>query len=232
MSLNTSEFQGFIEIINSLNITGKNLTDINELLNYLKKVKISDILNMLNISSIDELPDIPGIPIIPEIGGSLTIGDILELISTLNKTKYDNLNKIFTKSDLDQDTITDAFYVSNKTSNDSKSADISSIIGVLLKSTDKKYQTFFEFQSLFANLLISLEKKEVKSQFKMIFFLISYPDHYRFTDEYGKTTYTFLSFVIALQFSLIAYNFNLRMIDEKENKLNILLERQGISKFK
>ena len=232
MSLNTSEFQGFIEIINELNITGKNLTDINELLNYLKNVKISDILNLLNISSIDELPDIPGIPIIPEIGGSLTIGDILELISTLNKTKYESLNKIFTKSDLDQDTITDAFYVSNKTSNDSKSADISSIIGILLKSSDKKYQTFFELQSLFANLLISLEKKEVKSQFKMIFGLNSYPDHYRFTDEYGKTTYTFLSFVIALQFSLIAYNFNLRMIDEKENKLNILLERQGISKFK
>jgi hypothetical protein len=232
MSLNTSEFQGIIEIINALNITGKNFTDINELLNFFKKIRISDILKMLNISSLDELPDIPGIPMIPEIEGSLTIGDIIDLISTLNKTKYENLNKIFKKEDLDQDLITDAFYVSNKTSNDSNSTDISSVLSFLFKSTDKKYQTFFELQSLFANLLISLEKKEVKSHFKMIFGLNSYPDHYRFTDEYGKGTYTFLSFVIALQFSLIAYNFNLRMIDEKENKLNILLERQGISKFK
>ena len=59
----------------------------------------------------------------------------------------------------------------------------------------------------------------------------SYPEHYRFTDYNTYSFYSIVSFMIALQFSIIGYNFNMRMIDEKENKLFILLERQGISKM-
>ena len=58
----------------------------------------------------------------------------------------------------------------------------------------------------------------------------SYPEHY--SNNYSTGIVSFYSFLIALKFSLISYSFNMRMIDEKENKLNILLERQGISKFK
>ena len=83
-----------------------------------------------------------------------------------------------------------------------------------------------------AKLLINFNDKKVDKDFKMSFGFNLYPDHYRYTDSNDIMTCSFISFIIVLQFSLIAYNFNIRMIDEKENKLNILLERQGISKLK
>ena len=89
-----------------------------------------------------------------------------------------------------------------------------------------------KIQSLLSKLLIEINGGEIKSNFKMNFAFNPYPTHYKFTNKYGLYTASFLSFLMCLQFSLIAYNFNMRMIDEKENKLNILLERQGISKFK
>ena len=77
-----------------------------------------------------------------------------------------------------------------------------------------------------------MNKKKFEYNFNMTFGYNPFPEHYEFTSQYDYYTYAFLSFIIALQFSLISYNFNMRMIDEKENKLNILLERKGISKFK
>ena len=95
------------------------------------------------------------------------------------------------------------------------------------------YKTFLEIQSFLSKLLIQVyNNKDISSNFKVKLGLNPYPAHYKFSDDYDYGTYSFLSFMIVLEFSLIAYNFNLRMIDEKENKLNILLERQGISKFK
>ena len=44
----------------------------------------------------------------------------------------------------------------------------------------------------------------------------------------GATTY--LTIAICFQLSMSTYFFNMRMIDEKEKKLTILLERQGVSK--
>ena len=41
-----------------------------------------------------------------------------------------------------------------------------------------------------------------------------------------------IMFVFVLQFSLVNYNINMRMISEKEAKLDILLERQGIGEVK
>ena len=92
----------------------------------------------------------------------------------------------------------------------------------------KREDYFFELQSILSRLLIKNENKIIKENFKMTFGYNPYPEHYKFTDGNNSI----ISFLICLQFSLIAYNFNMRMIDEKENKLNILLERQGISKFK
>ncbi len=217
--VNFTEYDDIIEILNYLNLT--NFTKMNEVIDYLKGVNIKEIMELFNISQI--LPfEFPGI---------FTVGDIIDLIISLNDTNFNNLNKIFNKDDLNQDQITNAFYVNNGTISNS-------YFDIFFNSPKAKYETFFEFQSLFAKLLITLENKskgkenKFDKDFKMTFAINSYPDHYRFIDKYGYGTYSFLSFVIALQFSLIAYNFNLRMIDEKENKLNILLERQGISKFK
>ena len=67
-----------------------------------------------------------------------------------------------------------------------------------------------------AKLLINFNDKKVDKDFKMSFGFNSYPDHYRYTDSNDIMTCSFISFIIVLQFSLIAYNFNIRMIDEKE----------------
>ena len=94
------------------------------------------------------------------------------------------------------------------------------------------YKIFFSLQSLLSKLLIELSPKNNNKQidFKMYLGYNSYPDHYKYEDRSGLIS--FVTLIIALQFSLNGFNFNMRMIDEKENKLNILLERQGISKFK
>ena len=128
---------------------------------------------------------------------------------------------MFSKNDLDQDKITDLFFVNNITHNESNYNNFE----------EKRFKRFWELESFLAKLLLKLNKKEIKSDFKMSLGFNSYPEHYRFSDINTYSTYSMLSFLIVLQFSIIGYNFNMRMIDEKENKLFILLERQGISKF-
>ena len=124
---------------------------------------------------------------------------------------------LFEKDDLSQDTITDPYYVKNNSN----------------FSAFEKFDIFFELQSLISRIIIKLEGKEPKHNFEMNFGFNKYPDTYLFTniDEIILPS-SLISFILALQFSLITYNINMRMIDEKEAKLNILLERQGISKFK
>ena len=127
---------------------------------------------------------------------------------------------LFSNPDLDQDKINDLFYVNKETYNGNK-------------FEDEKFRRFWELQSFLAKLLIYLKNEKINVvDFKMYLGFNPYPNHYRFTDENDYYIYSFLSFIISLQFSLIGYNFNIRMIDEKENKLNVLLERQGISKLK
>ena len=140
-------------------------------------------------------------------------------ISLIERQREFESKLMFYNSDLDQDTMTDLFYVVNETRNESIFA-------------DDRFKIYWELQSFLAKMVIKLNKKEIKNDFKMNIGFNPYPAHFRATDVNGYGFCTFLSFMISLQFSLIAYNFNLRMIDEKENKLNILLERQGISKFK
>ena len=123
---------------------------------------------------------------------------------------------LFSKDELEQDNITNAF-----------------ILNSFQAKNKDKYEIFLELQSLLSKLLIEkYANKDISSNFKVNLGLNPYPAHYKFSDVYDYNVYSFFSFLVALEFSLIAYNFNMRMIDEKENKLNILLERQGISKFK
>ena len=142
--------------------------------------------------------------------------DKYKITLTSRDTNISTLYKFFNRNDLDQNLIIDPFYVKEEYSS---------------KVNLRKYKLFFQLQALFTKLLIKLNGKDIKSDFTMQLGYNPYPDHYRFTDDYGNMSSSFLSFIFVLQFSLIAYNFNLRMIDEKEGKLNLLLERQGISKF-
>ena len=170
--------------------------------------------------------------LIPNINCSTTIKDatnltanIIQIETKKNKFRINlslrNVGMLpfyfFEKGDLDQDKITDAFYINMDHYNEAKLT---------------KFNKFWDLQSLLSKLLIELNGKQIGPNFKMKFGYNPYPDHYPFSNEYDSYVRSFLAFIISLQFSLLAYNFNLRMIDEKENKLNILLERQGISKFK
>ena len=122
---------------------------------------------------------------------------------------------LYKSDDLDQNLIIDPFYVYRK------------------NSSDKflKMDLFFELQSLVSKILIELEgKTNIQKSFKMSFGYNKYPDSYRFVDSSQILSVNLVSFLVTLQFALIAYNINLRMVDEKENKLTNLLERQGISK--
>ena len=89
-------------------------------------------------------------------------------------------------------------------------------------------------ESFIARILIRLKGQNGTDShnFEMSFGYNKYPDSYLISNIKDITwPASFISFILTLQFSLIAYNVNMRMIDEKESKLNILLERQGISKF-
>ena len=128
---------------------------------------------------------------------------------------------LFTKDDLSQDTITDPYYLGNF-GDDS------------IYEQKSKYYIYFQLQSLISRILIKLEgKTELNHNFEMHLGYNKYPDSYLFTDI-DEITFpnSLICFILTLQFSLVVYNINMRMIDEKEAKLNILLERQGISKFK
>ena len=98
-----------------------------------------------------------------------------------------------------------------------------------------EFNVFFELQSFIAKIIIKLEGKDnIKDNFEMQMGYNKYPDSYLFANINDHITVpsSLLSFILTLQFSLIAYNINMRMIDEKESKLNILLERHGITYFK
>ena len=93
------------------------------------------------------------------------------------------------------------------------------------------FTNFYELQSLLAKFLIIKEKGEIDSSKKILFDvgLNKYPPH---TGDYSYSLGAVAGFgiVICLQLSMNTYFFNMRMIDEKEKKLTILLERQGITR--
>ena len=124
---------------------------------------------------------------------------------------------LFVRDELSQDEITDPFYINEKRNN----------------SISHQFNIFFELESLIAKILIRLEgKSEINNHnFEMSLGYNKYPDTYAITNIKDISfPASLISFILTLQFSLIAYNINMRMIDEKELKLDILLERQGISK--
>ena len=97
--------------------------------------------------------------------------------------------------------------------------------------TFKTLEGFFEYLSSLSKLIIELNNKTINQNFKMSFGYNIYPPHS--SDVLDSTLYSSIfSFILVFQFSLITYNFSMRIFDEKEKKLDIFIERQGISKFK
>ena len=215
-------YDKLLEFINStLNENFTTMKDLKEHLDYSdKKQNVSNLDSF--IEAINKHNDIQN-----ESLGIKDKDDLINIARLIIKTEENGLINFFSQKELEQDIITDAFYVNNVTINNS-------IYHNYFCSSETKFRLFFDLQSILSKLLVYLENKELKtnSDIKMTFGINSYPDHYNFSQENDFKTISIISFIISLQFSLIAYNFTLRMIDEKENKLNILLERQGISKFK
>jgi len=98
------------------------------------------------------------------------------------------------------------------------------------------YSVYLELQILITKYLINLKNHSLPKEYIEIKTGInSYPSS-RFYNNEAKDivielVMIFLPLLISFQFSLYTYFFIIRMIDEKEKKLNIFLERQGISKF-
>ena len=151
----------------------------------------------------------------------------LSIRNIVSNDKAKNYYMLFNENDLDENAINDLFFV-GKNNNKTEAIPNSQFF---------KYLSFYQLQLLLSKFIIEHEKNEGNQHaghpdFNMKIGFNSYPEHYSFRRNYTTALVSFYSFLIVLQFSLISYSFNMRMIDEKENKLNILLERQGISKFK
>ena len=95
--------------------------------------------------------------------------------------------------------------------------------------SQSEYTTFLEIQSLFAQFLIQKEKRNKDKEIILNLGQNPYPPHRDSYYPYMGNVVAF-SITVCLQFSMTTYFFNMRLIDEKEKKLTILLERQGISK--
>lgn len=109
-------------------------------------------------------------------------------LTSKNNDLFEDLT-FFNKKDLNQDQITDPFYVSmSKT-----------------PINESNFEVFWELQSLLSKLIIELNGKEIGPNFKMKFGYNPYPEHYSFTESYSYSTYSVLSLLITLQFSLLAY---------------------------
>ena len=132
-------------------------------------------------------------------------------------------NIFFDRNDLDQNVMNDPFYAKSFETYYERDYKIPFQVNM-----------FFELQTLVSKILIRLEAKEKeKHNFEMHFGYNKYPDSYQFTNiDKLFVPHALICFIFVLQFSLANYNINMRMLDEKESKLDIFLERQGISHTK
>ena len=94
------------------------------------------------------------------------------------------------------------------------------------------YESFLKLQSLLAQFLILKEKGNINKNIILNLGKNAYPpDGGNYYNSVVMGPITFLSMAICLYFSMTTYFFNMRMIDEKEKKLTLFLERKGISKI-
>ena len=103
------------------------------------------------------------------------------------------------------------------------------------KYLDSLYPIYLQLQSLITKYLINLKNSTLKKNIVIETGINSYPSFKLFTEEVVEEVMELfkilLPLLVSFQFSLHTYFYMVRMIDEKEKKLNIFLERQGISKF-
>ena len=97
--------------------------------------------------------------------------------------------------------------------------------------TEIQNQVFFKYQSFLATFLIELENKQRNKDLLFNLGLNSFPPSVKDPQNYD-TLEPVLSYLITMQFSFIFLSFSIQMLEEKDQKLEKLLERQGISTTK
>ena len=90
---------------------------------------------------------------------------------------------------------------------------------------------FLKYQAFLSTFLIKLENKEIKKDIHFNFGLNSYPPAVENPKNYD-TLEVVLGYIISMQFSFIFLSFSIQMLEEKDMKLEKLLERQGIGTLK
>ena len=102
-------------------------------------------------------------------------------------------------------------------------------------TTDYHNKIFITYQSLFARFLIEkIEGKNITKDSKDIHFnlgLNSYPEAVKNPRNYANLE-PMLGYIITMQFTFVFLSFGIQMLEEKEKKLEKLLERQGITLVK
>ena len=98
--------------------------------------------------------------------------------------------------------------------------------------TDASNKIFLVYQAFFAKFLITKVKGEpIKKDIHFKLGLNSYPEAIKNPRDYSNIE-PLLSYFITLQFTFVFLCFSIQMLEEKEQKLEKLLERQGISHIK
>ena len=94
--------------------------------------------------------------------------------------------------------------------------------------TQLQNENFFKYQSFLATFLIELHNKERKKDLHFNLGLNSFPPAAKNPKNYDIIE-PVLSYIVSMQFTFIFLSFSIQMLDEKDQKLEELLERQGIS---
>ena len=91
---------------------------------------------------------------------------------------------------------------------------------------------FLVYQAFLAKFLIeNVNNKGINKDIHFKFGLNSYPPSVKNPRNYDSIE-PLLSYLITMQFTFVFLSFSIQMLEEKEQKLEKLLERQGISLFK
>lgn len=104
---------------------------------------------------------------------------------------------------------------------------------------NNKYSIYLELQSLLAKYLIQKKTgKPLSENYKNMIINLGanpYPEHTNFYLNLGQNSKNRILliylFIISFTFSLYSYFFNMRIIEEKEQKLDLFLRRNGASYF-
>ena len=99
----------------------------------------------------------------------------------------------------------------------------------IYERTDTSNKRFLVYQAFLSKFLIEkIKNKKINRDIHFNFGLNSYPPAVKNPNDFS-TIEPLISYLITMQFTFVFLSFSIQMLEEKEQKLEKLLERQGIS---